>query len=232
MIYNISYGPIANDEALVIEYLRQNQFKKIIDIGGVQRPWARPYVTHYADLIQPKTWADRYPCMLEYQGFWDKQFIIGDLEEDHTWEIIVANGPYDFVICTQTIEHLLDPRRFAKKLSAISSSGFVSVPHMICELRKGVHWGQSFRGMLPHRWISKITNGELILYPKLNFIEYMDFDWAEKGVVPDLSFWWQDNLDLNVINDSFLDFSDPQEAIDFYKRELGERELGGTGWQR
>lgn len=228
MIHSISTGPIAEEERKVIEYLSQKKFKKVLDLGGVHRPWARPYVTHYADLLQPDTWAKRYPEMLEFEGFWDCVFIQGDLDSAWMWEQIHREGPFDFVICTQLIEHLLNPKQFLTRMAFISNEGFISVPHKLFELKKGVHWDYPFRGALPHRWICTTSGGVFNLYPKLNFIECLKFDSdASTEPIPDLSFWWKTDISVNVIDDSKLDFSDPKEALDFYMMELNNNNVFG-----
>lgn len=222
MIYNISLGPIGADECLVCKTLKG---KKVLDLGGVQRPWARPFVTHYVDLIAPETWAKRYPEMHGYEGFWDKKFMKGNIEDESTWEQLHAEAPFDFVISTQMIEHLSNPKLFLERLPSLAREGFISIPHKRYELKKGIHWGYAFRGALPHRWICIVRDGALRLYPKLNFIEVMDFDWVDNATeIPDLSFWWRDNIPCQVTDDSSLDFSDPKEAIDFYYEELGDKE--------
>jgi hypothetical protein len=225
MIYDISEGPISEDEMRVILFLEEHKFKKVLDLGGVQRPWARHFVTHYADLIRPETWALRYPDMLKYEMFWDRQFITGDLEDVTIWRQLADAGPFDFVICTQVIEHLRDPKKFIERMTDIAPQGFVSVPHMVFELRKGIHWGHQFRGALPHRWICKMSQDVFTLFPKLNCIECMEFEWADKKeTIPDLSFWWKDDIEVKVADDSCFDFADPQEAIDFLKNNLIEGE--------
>jgi len=223
MIDKISTGPISQDEAKVIEYIKANNFERVIDLGGIQRPWARPLVSHYVDLISPDTWADRYPEMRDYEGFWDKEIILGDVENETMWDKLYSEAPFDFAICTQMIEHLSNPKLFLERLAVIAKEGFISVPHKRFELKKGIHWGYDFRGALPHRWICIVRDGVFRLYPKLNFIEAMDFDWIDNATeIPDLSFWWKDNIPCQVIDDSFLDFPDPKEAIDFYYEEMKE----------
>jgi hypothetical protein len=226
MLHNISLGPISDEEEKVISFLKKNSFDKVLDIGGVQRPWARPYVTHYLDLLYPETWANRYPEMYKYEGFWNKNFIREDVNDVSIWDKL--DKPFDFVICTQVLEHLGDPKTFLLNLFKIANSGFISIPHKLFELRKGVHWDHSFRGALPHRWINVIRDNKLIMYPKLSFIEYLTFDSDDRGLkIPDLSFWWENSFDFNIIDDSYLDFSDPTEAENFYRNELNKDGIYG-----
>lgn len=219
MIYNYSEGPIDQDEQKVRIYLEEKNFQRVIDLGGVQRPWARPYVTHYVDLITPEKWAERYPEMKEYGGFWNRKFIQGDLDSAETWQRLYK---YDFAICTQMIEHSRDPEKLLNRISTIAKQGFISVPHHMYELRKGIHWDHNFRGALPHRWIIIIRDSVMWFYPKLCFIESMKFDFVDnyERKIPDLSFWWKDEIPVKIIDDSHLDFPDPQIAKDFYAKEM------------
>ena len=236
MIYRISLGPLSQDEEFVRDHLKRNNFKKVLDLGGVQRPWARPYVTHYVDLMNPGEWANRYPEMKEYEGFWDKEFIYGNIESGFVWEHLSYQKPFDFVICSQTLEHVSNPSFVLDQIQKIAPEGFISIPHKLFELRKGIHWGQPFRGALPHKWISAIRPqfcGENIdyvlrMYPKLSFIDYMKFDCDGANItIPDLSFWWLNHIPFEVISDERLDFPDPKEAMNFYQKELNDGGIYG-----
>jgi hypothetical protein len=236
VIYRISLGPLPQDEEFVRDHLKRNNFKKVLDLGGVQRPWARPYVTHYVDLMNPGEWANRYPEMKEYEGFWDKEFIYGSIENHYIWDILKEQMPFDFVICSQTLEHVSNPSYVLDQIQKIAPEGFISIPHKLFELRKGIHWGQPFRGALPHKWISVIRprfdkdniDYSLRMYPKLSFIDYMKFDCDGANVpIPDLSFWWLNYIPYEIIGDECLDFPDPKEAIDFYRKELNNGGIYG-----
>ena len=220
MIYKVSEGPISEDEQKVRDYLKEKNFKRVLDIGGVHRPWARPYVTHYADFLHPETWAKRYSCMNDYEGFWDKEFIYEDVEDyDSTWKDPSYN--FDFIVCTQLLEHLRDPKGFVKDLQSVAPEGFISVPHKVFELRKGIHNGHNFKGALPHRWVNVVRDGKLYMYPKFNFIEAMEFPFDDVDPIPDLSFWWNDHsIPIEVANDTKFDFSDPTEAMDYFAEEM------------
>jgi len=69
------------------------------------------------------------------RGFWDKEFIVEDVEGScASWKRFY--GSFDFIICTQTIEHLRDPGELIRCLELVATQGFISVPHKIFELRK------------------------------------------------------------------------------------------------
>ena len=236
MIYRISPGPLTQDEEFVRDHLKRSNFKRVLDLGGVQRPWARPYVTHYVDLVYPEAWANRYPEMKEYEGFWDKEFIQGSIESSFVWEHLMFQEPFDFVICSQTLEHVSNPGYVLTQMSKIAPNGFISIPHKLFELRKGIHWGQPFRGALPHKWISVIRpqlgfdtiEYVLRMYPKLSFIDFMKFDCDNKNEeIPDLSFWWNDAIPHQIVGDDCLDFPDPKEAMNFYQKELNDGGIYG-----
>ncbi len=225
-------------ENRILEYLEKEQFSGVIDIGGVQKPWASPYVSTYVDLIHPYEWAKRYPDMYD-EYIWKAKMIIGNCEDPEVWDQIYKDIEknsyrYGFAICAHLIEHLGNPGIFLDRLSSIAKEGFIATPNKYAELKRGVHFGDEgiercglkghYRGFFPHRWICTIRDEKLWMFPKLNFIEQMEFSWENK--VKDesrqLGFRWKGSIPYHIVDDTILDFPDPQPGIEYYREELGK----------
>ncbi len=207
----------------ILDYLRESRFESVIDVGGAQDPWAREFVTLYVDLWKPEDWLQRYPDNLE-DGFVQKTpRIIGDLDENMTWETIYefdSGKMFDFAICSHVVEHLSNPCMTLRHLPKVAKEGYIAMPSKYTELKRGVHFGHC-RGAVPHRWIGSLRNGEFWLCPKLSFIEAVEFEWADpEGKHGELGFRWKDDIPFNMITDVQLCDPDPVPAIEYYKKEL------------
>ena len=214
MIYNIENKVVQREK--VLDYLSDNKFDLVADVGGSLDPWAKEFVTHYLDIVPP---LDRRK---------DAVFIWCDIN----WNFTI-NTKFDFIICTQTLEHTYNPGWSVELLSTLGIHGYIDVPNKLTELSKGVAFGDEglircnltnhFRGFTPHRWVFTIKSDILWCFPKMNFLEYMpDIDeWIKENPDPvALSFWWRDEIPCKMIDDTYLDFPDPQKAIEFYRKEL------------
>ena len=208
----------------VLDYLREKKFPSVIDLGGALDPWAREFVTLYVDLWEPEDWLQRYPENLEDGIVQKTPRIIGDLDQPVTWAKAVEfnNGEkFDFAILSHVVEHLANPTVALSVLPHIAKEGYVALPSKHTELKRGGHY-KDCRGLLPHRWIGTVRNGEFWLFPKLNFVEAVEFPWINdyEELYPELGFRWKDDIPFRVITDKEIDFPDPEEAVNFYIREL------------
>ena len=214
MIFNIENKIVQREK--VLDYLADNKFDRVADVGGSLGPWAKEFVTHYFDIVPP------------YEMREGAVFIPYDLNQNK-----VVFDDFEFVICSQMLEHVYNPEWTLYLLSKLGYQGYIDVPNKITELTKGVAFSdegltrcdltEHFRGFGPHRWLFTIKEDALWCFPKMNFLEYMmDIDeWVNKNPDPvALSFWWKDKIPCKMIDDTYLDFPDPQKAIEFYRREL------------
>lgn len=225
----------------VLDYLERRNFYRCIDFGGVHRPWASKHVTTYVDLVDVEDWEKRYPGMYDpYPEVFDVLHIIGDCEKYATWDqlvdIVEENGKFDFAISTHMVEHLSDPEAFLRRLPKIADKGYIGIPNKIFELGRGREFTEegierlgltgTYRGALPHRWISTIKDGVLWLFPKLGVLEFVDLGFEDtlKHYEPlewgQLGFFWEDDIPVRLVTDADIGFPNPQIAIDFYRKEL------------
>jgi len=220
----------------ILDYLESKGYHNCLDIGGVHRPWASKFVSTYVDLVRPEDWEKQYPGMYDpYPEIWDSKIIIADCDDTDTWSQL---GLYDFVISTHTMEHLSNPRCFLRQLPRLAYEGYIAVPNKVFELGRGREFSNeglsrcklmgSYRGSFPHRWIFTIKDKVLWGFPKVGAIEMMDFGFEDslKHYEPldygQLSFMWKGDIPVRIVNNSDIGFPDPQQAIEFYRRELEE----------
>ena len=237
MLYNISNTELQREKAL--SFIRERGYKRVVDVGGGLGPWACDVVSHYVDLQSReealKAGADSKICEAVYFQC--------DIDNPATWGGILnevqRNGKFDFVICTQTLEHTYSPYTALQFLQSLGDFGFIGLPSKYTELKRGIAFteeglvrcgveprsgivGSPWRGFVPHRWICTVRKGCLWFWPKLNFIEYLEgLEWADKWPHDvELSFWWEHDIPHYVVPDSWIDFPDPQRACELYRKEL------------
>ena len=241
MIYDAQIETQPMGDKRILEYLEAQGYHRCLDIGGVHRPWASKFVTTYVDLVTPADWEKRYPGMYKpYPEIWDSQIIQNDCEDDLTWSYlrqeVAKNGKYDFVICTHMLEHLANPQRFLERLPLVANEGYIAIPNKMFELGRGRQISDEglercglighFRGAFPHRWIFTVKDKVLWAFPKVSAIEMMVFNFEDKlkHYEPldcgQLGFMWKEDITVRIVNDTDIGFPDPQEAIEFYRKEL------------
>lgn len=209
----------------VLNYITTNKFKRVIDVGGSQRPWGEHSVSHYFDLIDPSDYYRFYFKTEEVPDFLQKSiYIEGSFDNPYSWsEIwkeIISNGKFDFVICTQTLEHCLNPFVALEFLRTVGKEGYITVPHKQVELSRPVG---KFRGFMPHRWIIDIKDEKMRFFPKLNFLEYseeVDNYLKNNEFKDELSFWWKDKIEHWIFDDTLMDFPQAPVSIENYERHL------------
>lgn len=241
MIYDEQIETQPMGDSRVLKYLKAMDYHRCLDIGGVHRPWASKFVTTYMDLVTFEDWKKMYPDMYDqFPEIWGSKLILGDCESDQAWrelkEDVALNGKYNFVISTQTLEHLTRPGDFLNKLPEIADEGYIGVPNKAVELGRGREFSDEgleriglsghYRGAAPHRWIFTIKEKVLWGFPKLGFLEVMDFGYEEEFKHYEqmdygtLGFMWKDDIPVRIIDDSDIGFPNPQTAIELYRREL------------
>lgn len=185
------------DREEVLSLLENLKSNRVLDIGGTLGSWASKYTTHLIDLNPPN-------------DVKNIKYFKGDLGLPEVWndvlEDVKENGKFDFIISTHTLEDLRNPQMTLYYMEKIGKQGFIAVPSKYVESGK---WGPPFRGWNHHRWIFNNENGELVLYPKLNFTEYLPIlDTLASKYTPsteELQFFWVDTIKWKTVNNDFFD---------------------------
>jgi len=238
-----------NQKAKVLDHLKEKQYARVVDVGGVLHPWGREFVTHYVDLLEldyvklndPVLWDDN---LENATGF------IMDIGNPRTWgpvlEDVEKNGKFDFLICCHVMEHVLDPSFALEFVSTVAHRGFISVPCKYIELEWGNQFGEEgiercgikgrWRGAHCHRWIITLKEDcvepTLWFWPKFNFVDHINGidEWVKPMLEltgedrpGDLSFWFDGDIPFCMVSDDFLlDDVNPENACELYRRGLKE----------
>ena len=203
----------------VIEQKKLNKNFKVIDVGGTMTGWSKDIIDALVDIqIPEKTNTKTFKINISDEDEWK------DLNE-----YVKTNGKFDFSICTHTLEDISNPKLVCKQLSKISKAGYIAIPSKYIELsrlndvgKEIMIDGRSFKGFIHHRYIFNIQNGNFFAYPKLNFLEaddYYNLFATTDANKQDLSFFWSDSIELNIINNDFIGPSSTH-VVNMYRQGL------------
>lgn len=193
----IKYTPIyTRNRDHILDYLKEKQYKRVIDVGASANSWAKEYMSHYFDIHITANSSNK-------KGF------IGSVCHEENWFPILKdveeNGKFDFAICTHTLEDICNPNLVATMLSKIAKEGFNAVPSKYAELNKQT--GQ-YKGWPHHRWIFNKEDKDIVAYPKLNLIEYApsldQIALLRDGENEELQWFWQEKCIIKFINNDYL----------------------------
>ena len=193
MKYDFKYTN--EDKSEVINYLQAKKFKRVIDIGASGNVWSKDYLTHYVDI-----------------NAWDSDEIVGFIGNIclySTWESILEdvknNGKFDFAICSHTLEDISCPQLVCEMMCKIAKEGFIAVPSKHAELIKHSHVNNPYYGYIHHRWIYNKESDKFVAYPKLSFIEHIDWsDINNNYQGSELRFYWKDYFSLEIANNDYM----------------------------
>lgn len=201
---NISYGTVAQSRVNTIEYVqtqRQQKPFRVIDLGGTavngqedlsgQSSWSRGIVDLTVDINAPNTPGNIQMDLCDAND-WPKLF-----------SVVEQQGLFDYAICTHTLEDLYNPITVLKNLPNIAKAGIVTTPSARTELSNPE--STSWLGYMHHRWIFDQRDGEILIAPKLSWIEnrykgLFSFDRRTE----EICFQWEENLSFTVLMDNYL----------------------------
>ncbi len=198
------------DRSHVINHLRTNKKLRVLDVGYSASTWSSEFTTHYVDII-PVDHA--------------KVAFIGDINFPQVWdavdEDVSKNGPFDYCICSHTLEDIINPVFVANMINKYCKSGFVAMPSKFLEMTRGIDG--NYRGYIHHRYIYNIENNQLVGYPKLNFIEHDSrFDALANQYSSDkaeIQVYWDGGFRLTIVNDNFMGPT-VKSVLNYYNRLL------------
>lgn len=186
----------------VINYVKQkkaiNSNYRVLDIGGSAEytSWSYPITDYIADINPPQNPSGDikyFKLNVNFETEWSGLF-------DH----VEKYGKFDFCICSHIIEDISLPQVLLENLKKIAKEGFIAIPSKYRELSK---IEGKYLGYIHHRWIYSFKNGELIGYPKVNFIDHetslINIGNSDDRLL-DLSFFWKNDIPFSIINDNYL----------------------------
>ena len=194
--FNYHVEEIYGGRPQVVEYLRalkeKNPDMTVLDVGAAWNPLSREFLTHTLDFN---------PISIE-----NVLSFHGNINDYETWQQLFAyvdeHGKFDFCNCTHVLEDLAYPMAALRYMPRIAKEGFIAVPGLYWELERR----QVMRGAHHHRWIFTEKNQKLLAYPKINLIDYIDYDEVtiKKYANLELRMFWKDDIEFEVINNDYL----------------------------
>jgi hypothetical protein len=200
--YNIK---ISNgDRSDIISYIMNKKSLgvfKVVDVGGSLGGWSANVTDAIIDFNDPiivsNSQIKHFKCDITDHNSWSD--ILKYIEE---------NGKFDFCICTHTLEDIMNPVFVSNQITKIAKSGYIAVPSKYRELSRFECGNTSYRGYIHHRWIFDITADNIFMgYPKINYLDSTNiFDKIANmdHNKCDLSFFWEENIDITYINNNYL----------------------------
>lgn len=186
-----SYGAIG-DNAAELASLEQKRSANydftVLDVGASDKPWSNPDAV--VDLRDKSTGPIQF---------------IGSINDRQTWvkvlQHIGEHGKFSYSICTHTLEDVAYPALALEMLPRVSEAGYITMPSARQELSR---FEGPWRGYIHHRWIFRAKTDELILIPKVSFVEYL----PETGACPEneseLRIHWEKDIPFTVLNNDYL----------------------------
>lgn len=207
MILRKNISKMNENYNFAFEYLEEKFDKnkknyRILDIGGAQNPWCSEWITHIVDnFVDP---SDINKISVNIQVF---KINIDDTKE---WDLILndveKNGKFDFVICSHTLEDINSPQLVCKMINMVGKAGFISMPSKYAELTKFENKSDlPYCGYHHHRWIFYIKNNILFGVPKMNFHDYINFEFDRAASLhTEIAFLWEQNFEYSFLEPSQL----------------------------
>lgn len=212
------------NQQVVFDYLNSKFNKneknyRILDVGAGANPWSIDWITHVADIFTDPEHVNNFNK--------DIKIFNVDINDPRDWEVILkdveTHGKFDFVICSHTLEDINNPKIACEMINRIGKSGYISMPSKYAELftfEYKSNCGLPYKGYHHHRWIYKFQDNVLIGFPKMNFYDYVEFDFDyEKAYGTEISFLWEGEFKYDFINpDQMLDNRvGPNKLMDLFE---------------
>lgn len=118
----------------------------VLDVGG----WAAP-LSRADWVIDLMPYADRglYGSDPEPERFGAETWVQRDICATEPWPF--ADGRFDFVVCSHTLEDVRDPIRVCEEMARVGRAGYVEFPSRLVEQCWGVEG--PWVGYSHHRWL-------------------------------------------------------------------------------
>jgi hypothetical protein len=189
----ISKGSISDGRKYVTDVVlnkkSQNSKFKVIDIGGAVNGWTKSFVDFLVDINAPDS-ANNLKIDICVESEWTK---LKSIVEQH--------GKFDYCVCTHTLEDLYNPLTALKYMPEIAHSGIITMPDAKTELS---HVESSkWLGYIHHRWIFDHEADNMLIIPKLNFLEAIVTQPFDKQT-NEIRFEWDNKIDHKLFMNNYL----------------------------
>jgi hypothetical protein len=183
--------------ARVLEQLADDAL--VLDVGG----WASPLerADWVLDLLPYETRGlydyDRHSAR---ERFTANTWVQRDVCDHERWPF--ADGQFDFVVCSQTLEDLRDPIWVCRELQRVGRAGYIECPSRAEEQTWGVHG--PWVGWSHHRWLVDVVDGRLRFAFKPAVLHSRDhFPASHLATLDDaqrvVQLWWQDSFEVEEL---------------------------------
>lgn len=189
------------------EDLRINKNEKVLEVGSGHNP-------HYrSNIIVEKFIESNYHRSGNVMIYPHQDFINGDGEN-----LPFNDKEFDYVICSQVLEHANDPAKFIKEQCRVAKRGYIETPSLI---------GEFLFPKASHKWVILDIDDKLVLFEKskmpgnyennygelfLNYLSYQSLPykllWLTEGNLMINRYEWKDDIDfiVNPEDDYYLSF--------------------------
>jgi hypothetical protein len=136
----------------------------VLDVGG----WAKPFprADWVLDLMPYETRGAYGEPSREPERFSAQTWIERDICDREPWPF--ADGQFDFVICSHTLEDVRDPIWVCSELIRVARAGYVEVPSRLEEQAWGV--AGDWVGWSHHHWLCDVGDNEITFVLKPHVI--------------------------------------------------------------
>lgn len=204
---------------------------RVLDVGGWAAPLAR--ADWVLDLMGWETRGLYGGADPAAERFTAQTWVQRDICDREPWPF--ADGAFDFVVCSHTLEDVRDPVWVCSELSRVARAGYVEVPSRLEEQSFGVQgdwvgWGH-------HHWLIDVVDGglEFVFKPHILVREDLHFPAGFAAGLPGPerveTLWWEG--EVRAWERVFVDASlDDWLRAPLLARGYGRRATVRGGWLR
>ncbi|HEY8571002.1 FkbM family methyltransferase [Phenylobacterium sp.] len=207
-----AYGPLHGHDEL-LEWLRQQKAKcpdfTVIDVGAAANPWSAEVLDATFDMSE---------CGVAPLHF------RGNLNDSRSFDEVLRHvarhGRFSYCICSHTLEDLAYPAMALEMLPRIAEAGYIAVPSRYLE---SLRPEGPYRGFIHHRWVLDTLGDELILAPKLPFLEHLSLGeeggWTAQPDRFEFQMTWRGAINFKALNGDYMGPT-MGDVVDMYGRFL------------
>ena len=194
-----SYGTIGGFNSTILARLKASKVMRpltVLDVGASANPWTAEVLDAALDLND-----STLPNIVHF---------VGNINDVSAWDqvrrYVDVHGKFSYSICCHTLEDLAYPMVAMNMLPLVSEAGFISMPSFLRELTRRIEGGDSnWRGYIHHKWIFRVIDNELMLIPKMPFVEHLQYVQDCPGdEFTELRIQWEKELPYKVFNNGYL----------------------------